>query len=34
MILNPQIQLKNPNIQSKIDITSLQAGGGGYRMGM
>lgn len=26
MILNPQIQLKSPNIQSKIDITSLQAG--------
>lgn len=26
MILNPQIQLDNPNIQSKIDIESLQAG--------
>ena len=26
MILNPQIQLKAPDIQSKIDIASLQAG--------
>lgn len=26
MILSPQIQLKSPDIQSKIDIASLQAG--------